>query len=69
MSPFFPGYSETNVPTYFLSVLNTAYPAKVIYLDFHPFEVVSCYQNPQLQVGENYSYLFNLRSSLANPDV
>ena len=23
MSHFFPGYSETNVPTYFLSVLNT----------------------------------------------
>ena len=30
-------------------------------LNFHPLEVVSRYRGPQLQVGENYSYLFNLR--------
>ena len=30
------------------------YPAKLIYLNFHPPEVVSRYRNPQLQVGENY---------------
>ena len=36
--------------------------AKLIYLNFHPLEVVSRYRDPQLQVGENYSYLFNLRS-------
>ena len=32
-------------------------------------DVVSRYRDPQLQVGENYSYLFNLRSSYANLDV
>ena len=30
------------------------FPAKFIYLNFHPVEVVSRYRNPQLQVGENY---------------
>ena len=30
-------------------------------LNFHPLEVVSRYRYPQLQVGENYSYLFNSR--------
>ena len=30
-------------------------------LNFYPFEVVSRYRDPQLQVGENYTYLFNLR--------
>ena len=34
------------------------YPAKLVYLNFHPLEVVSRYPDPQLQVGENYSYLF-----------
>ena len=34
------------------------YPAKLNNLNFHPLEVVSRYQ---LQVGENYTYLFNLR--------
>ena len=34
--------------------------AKVIYLNFHPLEVVSRYRDPQLEVVENYSYLFNL---------
>ena len=29
------------------------------YLYFHPTEVVSRYRDTQLQVGENYSYLFN----------
>ena len=33
---------------------------KVFYLIFHPPEVVSRYRDPQRQVGENYSYLFNL---------
>ena len=32
-------------------------PAKWVYL----LEVVSRYRDPQLQVGENYSHLFNLR--------
>ena len=41
-----------------LGVLNP-YPAKVIYLHFLPLEVVSRYRDPQPQVGENYSCLFN----------
>ena len=39
-------------------------PAKLIYLDFQPLEVVSCYRDPQPQVVENYSYLFNLRPNI-----
>ena len=34
--------------------------------NFHTLEVVSHYHDPQLQVGENYSYLFNLRSNIWN---
>ena len=29
------------------------------YLNFHPLEVVSRYRDHQLQVGENYKYVFN----------
>ena len=36
------------------------YPAKLIYSNIHPLEVASRYRDPQLQVGEIYSYLFNL---------
>ena len=36
------------------------HPAKLIYLNFHKLEVVSRFRDPQLQVGEHYSYLFNL---------
>ena len=36
-------------------------PAKSIYLNFQPLEVVSRYRDPQPQVVENHSYLFNLR--------
>ena len=41
--------------------------AKLACLNFHPLEVVGRYRDPQLQVGENHSYLFNLR--LTNLDV
>ena len=34
------------------------YPAKLIYLNFQPIEVVSRYRDPQPQVVENWSYLF-----------
>ena len=37
------------------------YPAKEIYLNFQPLEVVSRYCDPQPQVVENYSYLSNLK--------
>ena len=39
------------------------YPAKLIDLNFQPLEVVSRYCDPQLQVGEKYLYLFNLRTN------
>ena len=38
--------------------------AKLNNLNFHPLEVVSRYRDPQLQVGDNYSYLFNLRPNI-----
>ena len=34
--------------------LSNPFPAKLIYLNFHPLEVVSRYRDPQLQVAENY---------------
>ena len=45
------------------------YPAKLIYLNFQPLEVVSRYRDPQLQVAENYSYLFNFITEISNLDV
>ena len=42
------------------------YPAKLIYLNFHPLEVVSHYREPQLEVDGNYSHLFNLSSNIRN---
>ena len=39
------------------------YPAKLMYLNFHPLEVVSRYRDPQLQVGENFLCLFNLSTT------
>ena len=44
-----------------MTSLINPYAVKLIYLNFHPLEVVFHYRNPQLQVGENYSHLFNLR--------
>ena len=38
---------------------NTPYP--LIHLNFQPLEVVSRYSDPQPQVVEIYSYLFNLK--------
>ena len=37
---------------------------KLIYLNFQPLEVVSRYRDPQPQVIENYSYVFNLRLNI-----
>ena len=31
---------------------------------FTHLEVVGCYRDPQLQVGENYLYLFSLRPNI-----
>ena len=40
------------------------YPAKLNYLNFQPLEVVPRYRDAQLQVSENYSYLFNLTPNI-----
>ena len=44
--------------------VHTCYPAKLIYFNFQPLEVVSRHRNPQLQLAENYSYLLNLRQNV-----
>ena len=36
----------------------------LIHLNFQPLEVVSRYRDPQHQLVENYSYLFNLRPNV-----
>ena len=38
--------------------------AELMFEIFHSLEVVSRYRDPQLQVCENYYYLFNLRSKI-----
>ena len=40
------------------------YPAKLIDLNFQPFEIVSRYRDPQPKLVENYSYLFKLRPNI-----
>ena len=53
--------TEGSVPTAL-----SPYPAKLIYLNFHPLEVVARYRDPQILVGENYAYLFNFRPNICN---
>ena len=48
---------------YFLILFNPL-TDKLNNLNFHPLKVVSRYRDPQLQVGENYSHLFNLRANI-----
>ena len=38
--------------------------AKLLNLHFYPLEVVSRYRDPQLQLTENYSYLFNFSTNI-----
>ena len=35
-------------------------PVKLVYVNFHPLEVVSRYSDPQLQMGKNSAYLFKV---------
>ena len=39
-------------------------PKSVIFFNFHQLEVVSRYRDTQLQLSENYPYLFNLRANI-----
>ena len=41
------------------------YHTKLVNLYFQPLEVVFRYRDPQLQVAENYSYLFNLSKKIS----
>ena len=54
------------MPTLCLHVLSclNPHPPKLNNLNFQPLEVVSRYRDPQPQVVENYSYLFNLRRNI-----
>ena len=40
------------------------HPAKLIYLNLHPLEVAFRYRDPQLQVAEKNSYLFNFSTHI-----
>ena len=42
-------------------------PIKFSYLNFHPLKGVSQYCHPQIEMGENWSYLFNLRTFILIP--
>ena len=51
---------------YFSGVRVNTLPAKLYNLNFLTLKVVSRNLNSQLQVAENYSYLFNFRPNIAN---
>ena len=57
------GTHTHSMPSLLKNDINT-YPAKVNNLNFQPLEVVSRYRDPQLQVAENYSCLFNLSTKI-----
>ena len=48
-----------NVCPFFTQIL-TIEALRFFNLNFHPPEVMSRYRDPQLQAGENYSYLYIL---------
>ena len=53
-----------NLKYFSLSSSLDPYTTKLIYLNFQPLEVVSRYRDPQPQVVENYSYLFNVSTNI-----
>ena len=55
--PFYKGTYSTTLQ---------AFSRLAISLYFHQLVVVCRYRDPQLQAGENYTYLFNLRQNIAN---
>ena len=52
-----------------LLLLNNTSSVNFIYLNFHPLEIVPRYCDPQLQVGENYLYVFDFKATFKNIDV
>ena len=47
-----------------MSHITNSHSAKFNNYNFHPLEAVSRYRDPQVQVGENYSYWFILRPNI-----
>ena len=54
---------------YEINIILNRHNAQLNYLIFHPLKVVSRYCKTQLQVNENYPYLFSLRPTFASLDV
>ena len=50
-------------PDIYMNISTSPDPAQIINLNFQPLELVSRYRDAQLQVTENYWYLFNLTSN------
>ena len=46
------------------STHNNTWTAKLNKLKCHPLECMSPHRDPQLQVAENYSYMFNMRPTI-----
>ena len=57
----------SNEILYYVEQFNP-YHAKFNNLNFHPLEVVFRDRDPQLQVGETYSYILNWDKTFANLD-
>ena len=55
---------ETGNSVFSSIMASNPWSAKVNNLNFYPLEVVGRYRDPQLQVGENYSYLLNVRLNI-----
>ena len=56
-------------PTYFtITAMVGTETYQAILFNFLPLQIVSRYRNLQLQVGGNYSYLFNLRPNICKTE-
>ena len=54
-------YNKLEKLTLYVYVYINPLSATLSFLNFLPLDVVSRYRDPQFQVAENHSYLFNLR--------
>ena len=53
----------------FVCLIYSVLPFKLFYLHFHQHLNLCRYQDPQIQVDENYTYLFDFRLNIANLDI
>ena len=58
------GHTNHNIDAAISCMPFDPYPAKLMYLIFQPLAAVSHYRDSQLQVAENYSYLFNFSTHI-----